>query len=52
MDTHESNGCCHDEFKLIKLEKGQNKIPIASYYIPSVEATVLVPTDFFVANVS
>ena len=51
MDTYESNGCCHDELKLIKLEDDQNKIPIASYDIPSVEAMVSVPSDFFVANV-
>ena len=51
MDTYELNGCCHDELKLIKLEADQNKIPIASYNIPSVEVMVSVPSDFFVANV-
>ena len=52
MDTYELNGCCHDEVKVIKLEEDQNKIPIASYDILSVEAMVSVPSDFFVANVS
>ncbi len=30
MDTHESNGCCRDEVKVVKLEQDQNKTTIAT----------------------
>ncbi len=46
MDTHESNGCCRDEVKVVKLEQDQNKIAIASYDIPTLEAVVIIPSDF------
>ena len=46
MDTHESNGCCRDEVKVVKLEQDQNKIAIASYDIPALEAVVVIPSDF------
>ena len=50
MKTHESNGCCHDEVKVVKLEQDQNKTTIGSYDIASVKVMVSVPSDFIVAS--
>jgi hypothetical protein len=50
MDTHESNGCCRDEVKVVKLEQDQNKTTIASYDIPSFEAALSIPSDFIVTS--
>lgn len=38
MDVHDSEGCCRDEVKVIKLVQDQVKIPVTLYEIPSVEA--------------
>ena len=38
MDVHDSDGCCRDEVKVIKLVQDQVKIPVTLYEIPSVEA--------------
>ncbi len=46
METHESNGCCHDEVKVLKVEQDQNKATVDSYTIPALEITVSVPSDF------
>jgi len=48
MDTHESNGCCHDEVKVVKLEQDQNKLTIASYDIPALEPIVSFPSHFII----
>ena len=45
METHDSEGCCRDEVKVIKLVQDQVKIPVTVYEIPSVEAIVPVMTD-------
>lgn len=29
MEVHESDGCCRDEFKVVKLEQDQNFVPAA-----------------------
>lgn len=50
MDTHESNGCCHDEVKVVKLQQDQNRIPVISYDIPAPDAVVIFPSDFIVAS--
>ena len=50
MDTHESNGCCRDEVKVVKLEQDQNKTTIASYDIPTLVSIVSIPSDFIVAS--
>jgi hypothetical protein len=50
MDTHESNGCCRDEVKVVKLEQDQNKMAIASYGIPSIKAIISIPSDFIVSS--
>lgn len=51
MDTHESNGCCRDEVKVLKLVQDQNKLPVVSYEIPALEITAATPSDFIVASV-
>ncbi len=50
MDTHESNGCCRDEVKVVKLQQDQNKITIASFELPSLEVVITIPSDFIVAS--
>lgn len=50
MDTHESNGCCHDEVKVLKVEQDQNKATIATYTIPALEIMVSVPSDFIATS--
>ena len=49
MHNKKSNGCCHDEVKLVKLQQDQNKVPITSYDIPFMEAVVTVPSSFIAA---
>jgi hypothetical protein len=46
METHESNGCCHDEIKVIKLEQDQTKAALTVYEIPSLDPIVSVPAAF------
>jgi hypothetical protein len=50
MDTHESNGCCRDEVKVVKLEQDQNKMTIAAYGIYPIEAIISIPSDFIVTS--
>ena len=50
MDTHESNGCCRDEVKIVKLQQDQNKIPVLTYEIPALEKIVIIPSGFMVAS--
>lgn len=50
MDTHESNGCCRDEVKVVKLEQDQNTTIITSYDIPALEAAVSIPSDFIATS--
>lgn len=50
MDTDESNGCCRDEIKVLKLIQDQNKLPIITYQIPALEKIISVPSEFIVAN--
>lgn len=50
METDESNGCCRDEIKVLKLVLDQNKLPIISYEIPALEKIITVPSEFIVAS--
>jgi hypothetical protein len=50
MDIHKSNGCCHDEVKVVKLELDQNKTAIASFDLPSLESIVSVPSEFIATS--
>ncbi len=48
MDTHESNGCCRDELKVVKLDQDQNKVAFATIEIPSIETVATVPSEFII----
>ncbi len=50
MDTHDSNGCCRDEMKVVKLEQDQNKIAFVTIEIPSMEELISMPSGFIVAS--
>jgi hypothetical protein len=54
MDFHDSEGCCRDEVKVIKLVQDQVKIPVTLYQIPSVEAIAPVNSvdNFFVLELN
>lgn len=49
MITHESNGCCHDEIKVVKLVQDQNKLPDFSYELLQADIPVSTPSAFIVA---
>ena len=46
MHTKKSNGCCHDEVKVVKLLQDQNTISGLSYNLPSIDATINIPSEF------
>ena len=46
MDIHESNGCCRDEMKLVKLDSDQQNTVAASYDIAAMEPMELVPSVY------
>lgn len=49
MHTDESNGCCRDEVKVVKLVQDQNKVPVVTYELPSLQDIVFTPSSFLVA---
>jgi hypothetical protein len=49
MDSHESNGCCHDEVKVVKLEQDQNKIPVTLYNFSIAAPEAVIPSVFLIA---
>ncbi len=49
MHTKKSNGCCHDEEKVIKLQQDQTSISGFSFDLPSIDVTISVPSEFIVA---
>jgi hypothetical protein len=48
MTTHESNGCCHDELKVVKLEQDQNKAIYTDYHFQAPTPQVITPSPFLV----
>jgi len=50
MHTKRSNGCCHDEVKVVKLVQDQNTISGFTYDLPSIDATVNIPSEFIAAS--
>ncbi len=50
MVVHESDGCCHDEVKVIKLEQDQNTTAAADYSIPSLKELAITPSEFIAAS--
>jgi hypothetical protein len=49
MDSHESNGCCHNEVKVVKLDQDQNKIPVTLYNFSIVAPEAVTPSVFLIA---
>lgn len=49
MHTDESNGCCRDEIKVVKLVQDQNKIPVTNYELPSIDDIAVIPSEFITA---
>ncbi len=49
MHSDESNGCCRDEVKVVKLVQDQNKIPVVTYELPSIDEVVITPSLFIAA---
>lgn len=50
MVTHESNGCCRDEIKVVKLIQDQNKVPDFNYELKKIEPVISVPSAFLSAD--
>lgn len=50
MDIHDSNGCCRDEIKVLKLVQDQDKLPVVSYQVTAPEIISATPSDFIVAS--
>ncbi|MBK8310715.1 MAG: hypothetical protein KA968_05290 [Chitinophagaceae bacterium] len=49
MHTEESDGCCRDEIKVVKLVQDQNKIPVISYEFSSIDQLAIKPSEFIAA---
>lgn len=49
METHESNGCCHDEVTVVKLTLEQTKIPVTIFELPAIEPQPITPSAFIAA---
>jgi hypothetical protein len=50
MDTHDSNGCCRNEIKVVKLVQDQNSVAFVTIEIPSVKEVVVLPSEFISAS--
>jgi len=50
MHTKKSNGCCHDEVKVVKLEQDQNTFSAASLSIPSLDILSITPSQFITTD--
>ncbi len=50
MHTEDSNGCCRDEVKIVKMEDDQKLAAVFSYILPTLEAVVNVPSEFIVTS--
>jgi hypothetical protein len=46
MSTHESDGCCRDEVKVVKLVQDQHKIPVITFNIENFQLPVTYISDF------
>lgn len=50
METHNSDGCCRDDVKVVKLIQDQVKIPVTFFELPVAKATLPVISDFWVPS--
>jgi hypothetical protein len=49
MHTKDSNGCCRDEVKVVKMEDDQKVTPAFTYDFSLLEAPVQLPSAFIIA---
>ncbi len=49
MDSHEANGCCHDELEVVKLEQDQNKATVIDFDFSAITQPIIIPSTFIVA---
>ncbi len=49
MHTKTSNGCCHDEVKVLKLKTDQNTFSAGMPSIPAIDAVAIIPSEFIAA---
>jgi hypothetical protein len=50
METHESNGCCHDDVKVVKLEQDQTKAAYTHYQIDAPLGYPMLYSEFITAK--
>ncbi|MBS1575741.1 MAG: hypothetical protein JST09_10600 [Bacteroidetes bacterium] len=46
MDKSKSNGCCHDEIKLVKLQGDQNKTAQVAFDFTAFQSIAVIPSKF------
>lgn len=49
MHTKNSNGCCHDEVKVLKLKTDQNSFSAVMPSIPAIDIMAIAPSEFIAA---
>ncbi len=50
MHTKKSNGCCHDEVKVVKLVQDQSSISGFLFKLASIHAVISIPSEFIAAS--
>jgi hypothetical protein len=50
MNIHKSQGCCHDELKVVKIEDDQKISSALSFDLPSLEVVAQVPSPFITTS--
>lgn len=50
MHTENSNGCCRDEVKIVKMEEDQQLTVEFSYSLPSIEGLTHETSEFIIAS--
>lgn len=46
MHNDDSNGCCHDEVKVVKLELDHTTVPVITFDFPAYDAAIIPPSEF------
>jgi hypothetical protein len=50
MHTEESNGCCRDEVKVVKMEEDQKLATAFTYTLPLLDAVIQEPSEYIVTS--
>ncbi len=51
MHTDDSNGCCRDESKMVKMQNDQQPSSSLSYVLPSLSTLLHLPSNFIVVSI-